>query len=79
MFQHQDESLGSLCYFFLYLMLMSNIYFFVNFIDIVALGLIPGLGRSPGEGNGYRLQYSCLENSMDKGIWVATIHGVAKK
>ena len=33
------------------------------------LGLIPGLGRSPGEGNGYPLQYSCLENSMDRGAW----------
>ena len=36
------------------------------------LVLIPGLGRSPGEGNGYPLQYSCLENSMDKGVWQAT-------
>ena len=34
-------------------------------------GLIPGLGRFPGEGNGYSLQYSCLENSMDRGIWRA--------
>ena len=42
------------------------------------LGLIPGLGRSPGEGNGIRLQYSCLENSMDRGAWQATVHGVAK-
>ena len=33
------------------------------------LGLIPGLGRSPGEGNGYSLQYSCLENPMDRGTW----------
>ena len=41
-------------------------------------GLIPGLGRSPGEGNGNLLQYSCLENSMDRGAWRATIHGVAK-
>ena len=40
-------------------------------------GLIPGLGRSPGEGNGYPLQYSCLENSMDGGGWRATVHGVA--
>ena len=39
--------------------------------------LIPGLGRSPGEGNGYPLQYSCLENSMDRGAWQATVHGVA--
>ena len=42
------------------------------------MGLIPGLGRSPGEGNGYPLQYSGLENSMDKGAWRATAHGVAK-
>ena len=42
------------------------------------LGLIPGLGRSPGEGNGSPLQYSCLENPMDKGAWQATAHGVAK-
>ena len=40
------------------------------------LGSIPGLGRSPGEGNAYILQYSCLENSMDKGAWWATVHGV---
>ena len=41
-------------------------------------GLIPRLGRSPGEGNGYPLQYSCLENSMDGEAWWATIHGVSK-
>ena len=35
------------------------------------LGLIPGLGRSPGEGNGNPLQYSCLENPMDRGVWQA--------
>ena len=39
---------------------------------------IPGLGRSLREGNGYPLQYSCLENSMDRGAWWATVHGVAK-
>ena len=38
------------------------------------LGLIPGLGRSPGEGNGYPLQYSGQENSMDRGAWWATVH-----
>ena len=43
-----------------------------------AMGLIPGLGKSPGEGNGNPLQYSCLENSMDRGAWRATVHGVAK-
>ena len=42
------------------------------------LGLIPELGRSPGEGNGYPLQYSCLENSMDRGAWLATHCGVTK-
>ena len=41
-------------------------------------GSIPGLGRSPGEGNGNPLQYSCLENPMDGGAWWATVHGVAK-
>ena len=41
-------------------------------------GLIPGLGRCPGEENGNPLQYSCLENSMDGGAWWATVHGVAK-
>ena len=39
---------------------------------------IPGLGRSPGEENGTPLQYSCLENSMDRGAWWATVHGGAK-
>ena len=42
------------------------------------LGSILGLGRSPREGNGYPLQYSCLENSMDRGAWQATVHGVTK-
>jgi len=41
-------------------------------------GLIPRLGRSPGEGNGNPPQYSCLENSMDRGVWQATVHGVSK-
>ena len=41
-------------------------------------GLIPVLGRSPGEGNGNPLQYSCLENPMDREAWRAAIHGVAK-
>ena len=42
------------------------------------LGSIPGLGRSPGEGNGNPLQYSCLENPMGGGAWWATVHGFAK-
>ena len=41
-------------------------------------GSIPGLGRSPGEEHGNPLQYSCLENSMDRGTWQATAHGVTK-
>ena len=42
------------------------------------LGSIPGWGRSPGEGSGYPLQYSCLKNSMDRGTWLATVCGVTK-
>ena len=42
------------------------------------LGSIPGSGRSPGEGNHNPLQYSCLENPMGGGAWLATVHGVAK-
>ena len=42
------------------------------------LGSIPGSGRSPGEGNGSPLQYSCLEDPKDKGAWWAKVHGVAK-
>ena len=41
-------------------------------------GSIPGSGRSPEEGNGNSLQYSCLENSMDRGAWWAIVHGAAK-
>ena len=46
--------------------------------DARDVGLIPGLGRSPGGGNGTPLQNSCLENSRDRGAWWATVHGVAK-
>ena len=46
--------------------------------DAGDLGLIPGLGRSPGAGNGNLHQYSCLENSMDRGGWRAVVHGVTK-
>ena len=49
-----------------------------NARDIRDAGLIPGLGRSPGEGNGNPLQYSCLENPMDRGPWRATVHWIAK-
>ena len=46
--------------------------------DARAVGLIPGSGRSPGIGNGNPLQYSCLENPMDRGAWWAIVHGLAK-
>ena len=46
--------------------------------DIRDTGLIPRLGRSPGGGHGNSLQYSCLENPMDRGAWRATVHGVAQ-
>ena len=42
-------------------------------------GPVPGLGRSPGEGHGNALQYSCLKNPMDRGGWQATVHGVTKE
>ena len=42
------------------------------------LGSVPGWGRSPGEGNGYIIQYSCLENSMGRGDWHVIVHGVTK-
>ena len=46
--------------------------------NVEDVGLIPGLGRSPGKGNGNPLQYSCLGNPMDREVWQATVHGVAK-
>ena len=46
--------------------------------DVRDMGLIPGLGKSPGRGYGNPLQYFCLENPMDRGAWQATVHGVAK-
>ena len=49
-----------------------------NARDIRDTGSVPGLGRSSGEGNSNPLQYSCLENPMDRGAWRATVHGVAK-
>ena len=50
----------------------------VNAGDIRDVGLIPGSGRSPGEGNGNSLQFSCLENPMDRGAWQAAVHRVAE-
>ena len=46
--------------------------------DIRDVGSVPGLGRSPGEGNGKSLQYSCLENLRDRGAWWDTVYGVSK-
>ena len=46
--------------------------------DTGEAGSIPGLGRSPGGGNGNSLQYSCLENPVDRGAWQATVHGVTE-
>ena len=46
--------------------------------DVGDTGWIPGLGRSPGEGNGNPLRYSCLENPRDRGAWQAIVHAVAK-
>ena len=51
---------------------------FANAGDRRDSGLIPGLGRSPGGQHGNPLQYSCLENPMDRGAWWATVHGVTK-
>ena len=56
----------------------GGLYGKVSACNAENLGLIPGLGRSPGEGNGNPLQYSCLENPMDGGAWYAPVHGVAK-
>ena len=50
-----------------------------NVGDTGDVGLIPGSGRAPGEGNGNPLQYSCLENPMDRGTWQAAVHGVTKE
>ena len=47
--------------------------------DTIDMGSIPGLGRSSGVGNVNPLQYSCLENPIDRGAWRATVHGVAKE
>ena len=49
-----------------------------NARDATDMDLIPGFGRSPGEGNGNPFQYSCQENSVDRGTWWATVHGAAK-
>ena len=58
--------------------MVKNLPTNANAGDVRHTGLIPGLGRSPGEGNGNPLQFSCLENPMDRGAWWATVHRVAK-
>ena len=70
---------------------VSILYVYIMYIFLVAQmvknlpamyeihpGSVPGLGRSPGEGNGYPLQYSCLENSRVRRVWQAVVHGVTK-
>ena len=81
-----------LCWFLLYnenqLYISVCVYIYISFpggshskesaCNVGNLGLIPELGKSPGEGNGSARQYSCLENPMDRGAWRAAVHGVAK-
>ena len=66
--KQDDESLGFLC--------GSDVK--ESTCNVRNLSLTPGSGRSPVEVNSYSLQYSCLENSMDRGAWWATAHGVTK-
>ena len=61
----------------LYIYTHTNTYAYVC-LQCGIPGLIPGLGRSPGEVNGYPLQYSCLENSRDRGAWPAIVYGITK-
>jgi len=67
--------------------LKKNIYIYILLLlfygkesacNAGVLGLIPGSGRSPGEGNGNPLQYSCLENLIDRGAWWAPVHGISR-
>ena len=71
------------------LLILSLVYSFANFLpggldgkesacNVADQGSVPGLGRSPREGNGNPVQYSCLENPMDRGVWQATVHRVTK-
>ena len=65
-------------FYFLVYCILSPRWHSANAGDARDVGLILGSGRSPGEGNGNPLQYSRLENSMDRGAWQATVYGVAK-
>ena len=58
------------------LLVIKNLY--TNAGDIKNVDSIPGLGRSPGDGHGKPLQYSCLQNPMDRGAWWTIVHRVAK-
>ena len=68
----------------LYMLIIKNMGFLGSSVvknlpaNAEDMSLIPGLGRSPGKGNGNPLQYSCLGNPMDRGAWQATVHGVAE-
>ena len=81
-FQKQQTSLKNIFFFCLFIWLYPVLDFPCSSVskeyafNAGDQGSIPGLGRSPGEGNGNPLQYSCLENSMDRGTWWATVHGV---
>ena len=70
-YSHYNETTG-----FQVVLVVKNLP--ANAGDIRDSGLIPGLGRSPVEGNGNPLQYSCLENPMDRGAWCAIVPGVTK-
>ena len=59
-----------------YIALLYNLLLVIFSTRVRDMGSIPGLGRSPGGGHGNLLQYSCLENPMDRGAWQAIVHGV---
>ena len=65
-----------LCWDFQVTLVVKNLP--ANAREVRDMGLIPGSGRCPGGGHGNPLQYSCLENSMDRGAWQATVHAVSK-
>ena len=89
--RHQFNNLISNVWGFQFLHVFVNAYYYLGFPggasgkeptchagDVREVGLILGSGRSPGGGHGIPLQYSCLENPMDRGAWQATVHRVAK-
>jgi len=74
-FHHFNEKISLFWAFWVVLVVKNPL---VNEGDLRDSNSIPGLGKSPGGGHGNPLQYSCLENPMDRGAWQATVHGVAK-